>query len=646
MFYIAFRSGNLPKWEENLMEKTINEIKWNQTFDVVVLGFGGAGATAARFAADSGAKVLLTDVAPNGHEGGNTRYSAQLIGTVDDFDEGKKYYKRLTYPMNLDENVIDIFVAGMAGMRDYVQKYLGVKPISVKNDFTSEDFNSAPVDKDVHEYPEYEGYKTYDFTTVHHGLFDAMLWKNLRQQVVDRINSITVWFNSPAEHLIQDPNTRTIIGVQIERHHTLLNIRALNGVVMAMGGFENNKEAIQNYLNANYLVPLGTLFNKGDGIRMAQEVGADLWHMGNYETLGMLHGMSVKVSAGERGQLILGWQDEANGSIMTIADDGSRYFNEAEPNRHGHIYDHGTWSVPHANVHPHLIFDKKQYDQIKKNGNIPIPNFFDKIVKANNLEDLAHLIHAQPSILAQTVRDFNIFVDLGRDYAFNRDVKTMRAFDNGPFYALGLMPNVLNTQGGPRRNSRAEILDTDGKPIPHLYGAGELGGICANQYQGGGNLAECLIFGKIAGENAARSKNDVVDQNSQTQQVQKQEINMTTEVNEHRNVVIDNNDLINNEDFSNIKLDDNQYLGVSDSGMGGKIVVKITYKGDLLSNVEVVKQSETNEVGGKAIREIPAKMVAANSYDVDAISGASVSSKAIKTAVKSALDKAKGISKT
>ncbi|MCW1000391.1 FAD-binding protein, partial [Streptococcus anginosus] len=51
-------------------------------YDVVVLGFGGAGATAARFASDAGAKVLLVDSAPNGHEGGNTRYCAQLIGSA------------------------------------------------------------------------------------------------------------------------------------------------------------------------------------------------------------------------------------------------------------------------------------------------------------------------------------------------------------------------------------------------------------------------------------------------------------------------------------------------------------------------------------------------------------------------------------
>ena len=67
---------------------------------------------------------------------------------------------------------------------------------------------------------------------------------------------------------------------------------------------------------------------------------------------------------------------------------------------------------------------------------------------------------------------------------------------------------LLNTQGGPRRDVNAQVLDTFGNPIPHLYSAGELGGICSFQYQGGGNLAEAMVFGKIAGENAATPKDD------------------------------------------------------------------------------------------------------------------------------------------
>lgn len=108
-------------------------IDWKANYDVVVLGFGGAGATAARFAADNGAKVLIFDVAPYGHEGGNTRYSAQLLGTGTNYDKLKEYYLGLTHPMDLPEDMVETYVRGMCNMREYVKKYLGVEPVSFIN---------------------------------------------------------------------------------------------------------------------------------------------------------------------------------------------------------------------------------------------------------------------------------------------------------------------------------------------------------------------------------------------------------------------------------------------------------------------------------------------------------------------------------
>ena len=72
-----------------------------------------------------------------------------------------------------------------------------------------------------------------------------------------------------------------------------------------------------------------------------------------------------------------------------------------------------------------------------------------------------------------------------------------------PFYAVELSPSMLNTQGGPRRNEKAQIVRPDGTPIPRLYSAGELGSIYSYMYQGTGNIGECLAFGRVAGRNAA-----------------------------------------------------------------------------------------------------------------------------------------------
>jgi predicted oxidoreductase len=72
-----------------------------------------------------------------------------------------------------------------------------------------------------------------------------------------------------------------------------------------------------------------------------------------------------------------------------------------------------------------------------------------------------------------------------------------------PFYAVELSPSMLNTQGGPRRNERAQIVRPDGTPIGRLYSAGELGSIYSYLYQGTGNIGECLAFGRVAGRHAA-----------------------------------------------------------------------------------------------------------------------------------------------
>lgn len=592
-----------------------NSIIWKANYDVVVLGFGGAGATAARFAADNGAKVLLVDAAPEGHEGGNTRYSAQAIGTSKDFNKTKKYYQKLTEPMSLDEDMIDTFVKGMVDMPNYVSNYLGVKPWSVRE--------YAPELRDsFEEYPEYTGVESYDFTTVNKGLFDASLWHILKKQVVKRHNKIDVLYETPALELIQDPANQQITGVVIKHDGKKLNIQAKNGVVVATGGFENNQRMIEDFLGATKLAPLGTLYNKGDGIRMVQEIGGDLWHMHNFESGGVLHGMTFAVPRGERGRVMPAKQKEIidHGATFVVGDDGTRYFNETEIHRHGHIKNHGQWKVPMNQDHPYLIFDENKKQEL---DNDPIIGeykpYCDHVIMAESVSELAEKIGLDSTILQTTVDRFNKAANEQNDPEFHRDPHSMRAFVGSKIFAVKMEQTMLNTQGGPRRNTKAEVLDTKGNPIPNLYSAGELGGICANQYQGGGNLAECLIWGKIAGENAAKpkshSKTDVASGASE------QASYLTSDI-----------------QTENYPTGENQYIGRSSRGMGDEIVVRVTAdKQKNLKQIEVLKQAESADYGQKAINILPQEMVEHNSVDVDAVSGASSTSRGLRDAVLDAL---------
>lgn len=599
--------------------------KYAATYDVIVIGFGAAGATAARFAADNGAKVLLIDKAPKGHEGGNTRYAGQVVLTGYDKEKMQQYFKAMYGPIQIDEDILNTYVDGICKIPEYMQKYLEIEhPTSYNKVHRDPDWQAFANDLSP-EYPEFDGSDTVDITSVHDGYFDAHLWKTVRHQVEKRSDQIDVWLASPAKHLIQNPDNKVIEGVQIERNGQLVNVRVRNGVVLTLGGFENNPQMIQNFIGVPKLKVMGTLYNTGDGIKMVQEVGAQFWHMTSFEGYGFSAGFTFENPEESRGKFILdAWPELSDGSIFIAADDGSRYLKEDEHGRHGHVYQHGEWLMPLINDHPYLIFDEAQRKKIAQRDHLPYESFFEITVQADTVTELADKINVNADILKQTIMQFNQAADSGVD-PLGRSADSLQTFaDHGPYYATPLATAMLNTQGGAKRNAHAEVLDAQGNPIPHLYSAGEFGGINANMYNGGGNLAECLIFGKIAGENAAKPKNDV---------------NITDETTVTNDVNLGGNDLV--DDIANqYSTDDHQYIGVSSAGIGGKTVVRVTYENGTIEQVEVLSNFESEDVGQKAIEELPEQMVAKNTCEVDAVSGASASSRAIKEAVKNAIEKA------
>ncbi len=604
-----------------------DSIAWNAVYDVVVIGFGGAGATAARFAADAGAKVLLVDSAPEGHEGGNTRYCAQLIASAASQEDMMTYYRGLAWKFDLDEEVFEVYTAGEVGMKDYIRDYLGVEPVGWKDNDSGSGHLVALLKAAIPEYPNLEGCDTFDFLTVHDSaIFDAALWRKLRDLVKERADQIDVWLESPATGLIQDPATKTVVGVRIEHDGQTALVRAVNGVVLACGGFENNTQMVQDYLGAPRLAPLGSLYNTGDGVRMAIEVGAELWHMHNYEALGMLGGNAIYVNEAD-GRARLTYWTVANGSIVVVGDDGGRFMKEDDMERHGHFYSNGVWRIPTPQYTPHLLFDQTKYDWFEENfATLPNKEFMSTLVSAATLPELAELIGADPEILQQTVDHWNAMCEAGVDYEKGRAAETMQPFDGGPYYAAALRPVVLNTQGGPRRSARSEVMDTQGNPIPHLYSAGELGGVTPFQYQGGGNIAECLIFGKIAGENAAAAKDELP-------------------VVAGLSAVEDDLREYSSYDFASeyvqVELGDNQYLGTSETGIGGVIQVVLTMDGDAISACDVVRHTETDMYGGAALMSLPLQVVEANGTDIDGASGATCTTNAFKAAVEDALSQAR-----
>ena len=215
----------------------------------------------------------------------------------------------------------------------------------------------------------------------------------------------------------------------------------------------------------------------------------------------------------------LHYSKEIPGGVIVVGPDGKRFTDEKFKTRHGKVPAHGTWKALTTPCPMHMIFDHTHmtagpiYDGHPSHGWTQIVELYEWskdnsvelekgwIKKADTLAELAAQIGMNGDTLSKTVSRWNAFTASGKDEEFGRTLM-LTGLDEGPYYAVQMSPSMLNTQGGPRRNERAQIVRPDGTPIPRLYSAGELGSIYSYLYQGTGNIGECLAFGRIAARNA------------------------------------------------------------------------------------------------------------------------------------------------
>lgn len=597
--------------QENILIQSsdfLKTIDWHGEYDVVVAGYGGAGASASIEAADQGASVLLVEKAPKGEEGGNTRFALQAVLSInkEDVDKGIEYFQNLRgkYSSPSDE-MIKAYLESASGNYDWLRQ-MGADNIYV---FPFMEYDLA-------------GGEVMDAMLIDGEAWTSSLYRTLQEAVEDR-PSIEVWYESPAVELIQDPETKIIHGVKVDNNGRLLNIRAKNGVVLCTGGFENNQQMIQDYLQLPYGYSKAARYNTGDGIIMAMEVGANLWHMSNVAgpDLNVLNPETNTAFAyaiqGKKDSLSTGF---ATQNVIFVGADGTRFVDESELPNHGHIDFHGRWTHMPLSLPAYAIFDETarlsqavypswsegNVDEIEKG----------LIVKANTLKELAEKIGLEPSNLQSQIREYNRYCRDRKDPIFARSKDTLKPINKGPYYAMELVPSFTNTQGGPERNEKGEILDVRGNVIPHLYSAGELGSMFSGIYQGSGNLGECVAFGRISGENAALAKNNISQESVMTDKTPVKAVWKEPEV---------------------IVPKSGEYLG-QDRGIGGPIKVLVTIKDDKISDIEVVYHNETRGVSTNAIDTVISSIIENQTTDVDAVSGATVTSKALMHAVKNALD--------
>ena len=490
---------------------------WDKEVDVVVVGFGLAGAATcveiADIAPDS--PVLLLEKMDEAQSGGNSIASGQTILTVwpDDIELFRDYLWEMGKPNNIPRDWFDWWTQEMVNQSDWIEQVAK----SVGYWYRPNKYGSVTM-----EFPEFPGasYRargdclvTYPNTVSQPG----GSYKAFRD-VVKQLKNVEIMYETPAIALIQDADTKEVYGVTAQnKDGSTFNVRANKGVVLACGGYENNLEMQRDFHGMDVVYTAGTPGNTGDGIKMLMEAGAKIWHMKNFTQSGGIW-IGVKVpdyeSTFERNFFY------KNGGWLEVDATGNRFYNESKKwhKQHMKINENGHWidMATYRALPIHWICDQKTFEndtvvttwmawpispmnyEWSADNSVELEKGW--IIKADTIEELAEKIGRDPATLRATVDRYNEMCANGVDEDFGRDIETMAPIEEGPFYSVELTPCVVATTGGAVRNPKSQVLDWNENVIPHLYTAGELGSYVSNLYQNGTFLNECISSGRAAAQ--------------------------------------------------------------------------------------------------------------------------------------------------
>jgi len=494
---------------------------WDETTEIVVIGYGLSGAVAAITAHDLGARVILLEKQPAETHCTCSSIAMGVFLSLSNVARATEYMTALcqvgTRPELpwTDADSIKAWVLYTSQNKDWFSRMGG----NIKFLSRVAEFPQLP-GADSMELWKYQG----------NGL---RMMKFMYGQVASR--KIDVRYQTSALRLLAD-NTGRVIGVKVAdgrgRAPREANIRATKAVVLCTGGFEENEEMKLQYLRVYPMYFTGGTGNTGDGIKMAQEVGADLWHMNcvsarlcaKFPELPLA--VFIDFSGGGWSQRSMKTEKEKAPAGFIIVDRYGRRYMTEELKPHAASYECG-WFDSHKLEYPRVpsyhIFDRRRvkFGPLAQLSSGPTgPHQLYKwsrdnlvelqkgwIVKGDTVAELATRLNMPPENLTNTIDTWNRCCRAGHDPDFGRNPLELVSLDEPPFYAIRLFPGGSNTLGGPRRNSRAQVLHPFGAPIPGLYAAGECGSVFGLLYPaGGGNLAECIAFGRIAAENAVKEK--------------------------------------------------------------------------------------------------------------------------------------------
>lgn len=440
--------------------------------DVVVVGGGIAGLSAAVEAANEGAKVILVEKLPitggsTARSGGKILAGGTSIQEANGItnDNADLYYDHL---MTVGENKVDPI------------KIRSIADNSVAN-FEWLQENEVEFSKNIEALHEKYTPARGHYVSVQDGKEeqDGHGWamtQPLEKQA--RKKGVEVLLETPAKKLITN-DSGEVVGVECENADGQTVVINSNTVILATGGFDSNKDLLNEY--SPLVKPVHVTSspgNTGDGLIMARDVGAKIEAGGG----AILLYLDIMARVGETKGLYV----DTTGSRFT--DESDFWFSRSKP------------LIEREETGMFYITDSTgEKDSFSKLVEA------ERIIKGETIEELAEKLGAKE--LKATVERYNELAKNGKDEDFNKSAEYMKTVEKGPFYAIPFLPIVSGTFGGPITNEKGQVLDENGEVIKGLYAAGEVanGDLFYREYPGSGSsISAAVNMGRISGVEAAK----------------------------------------------------------------------------------------------------------------------------------------------